>query len=467
MARLATRRDALRLGALAAGAAGAGLLAGGLAGCDGGDEDVPAEPASVNPSEGKLGGKLVLYTSCSESLVNAVVPAFMEELGVAVSVVRGKTGELLARVADDAAAGRHVADVVWGGDASWYAGDGETGAANAGLVEGYVSAENGAMREGCGSVGGICTPVTREVVVIALAPERAADGEGDVAGGDEATGSGDDAAAVEAVGPDGSGEAGGGTGSDDAAGSEEASGSEDAAGSDDAVEAGDDDASGDEPKAADAPRVTGYRSLVEVGVEGGVALETPETSDAGLSLAAGIDALLAQPEPSDDMTAESAAGQEADADPNAPWEYLRELLAMASVASEDEVGDGEAALDAVLLGEAGAAIASEQACAVAAREGSGLELVHPEEGLTVTRGCTAIVAGCENLEQARAWVDFVTGQACQQLIASEALGRPVREDVSDPEGLPEVGEAELTEVDRERLVSTWDAVADGTWEPAE
>lgn len=129
------------------------------------------------------------------------------------------------------------------------------------------------------------------------------------------------------------------------------------------------------------------------------------------------------------------------------------------------MGDGEAALDAVLLDGARAAFAFEQGCAVAARECGGIEVVYPEEGLTVTRGCTAVVGGCENLVQARAWVDFVTGQGCQQLIVTEALGRPVREDVSDPEGLPEVGE--VTAVDRERLVSTWAAVVDGSWEPAE
>lgn len=454
---LVTRRDALRSGALVTGALVAGALAGGLSGCDGGDENVPAEPVSVNPSEGKLGGKLVLYTSCSESLVNAVVPAFMEELGVSVSVVRGTTGELTSRVAEDAAAGRRVADVLWGGNASWYAGMGE-----AGLLEKHVSAGNGSMRAGCGCAGGTCTPVTREVVVIALGPEQGDKGaEVDAESG--AVASGDDASAVadaEAVaGQDGT----------------------------DAMAEGDDADSeaSDDADLADVVRATGYRSLVETGVPGGVALEAPETSDAGLAFAASVDVLLSRADADEGDEGAGAEGVDSDgsgasasdpaedapaadlvtSDPNAPWEYLRELLGVATVVSEDEAGDGEAALGAVLLGDAGAAIAFEQACLASAREGHDLEVVYPEEGLAVTRGCTAVVEGCENLEQARAWVDFVTGQACQQLIASEALGRPVRGDVGDPEGLPEVGE--VVEVDRDRLVATWAAVADGSWEPTE
>lgn len=444
MGPLATRRAVLRAGALAAGAAGAGLLAGGLVGCDGGDDEVPSEPVSVDPSEGKLGGKLVLYTSCSESLVNAVVPAFMEEFGVAVSVVRGKTGELLARISEDDAAGRGVADVVWGGDASWYAGLGE-----AGLLEEHVSTENDAMRSGCGSVGGLCTPVTREVVVIALGP--------DVDGPD-----------VPAEGDEGSeGEGGSASEGDDVSGGDDAS-----------------EVPSEVPSEVLPVDVTGYASLVEVGVAGGVALEGPEESDAGLALATCIDVLLspvgegadAETEAGEGAVEGAEAGEGAASenapvadlvtvDPNSPWEYLRDLLATSVVVSGEEVGDGEAALEAVLLGGAGAALAFEQECAAAVREGHDLEIVHPEEGLVATLGCTAIVDGCENLEQARAWVDFVTGQACQQLIASEALGRPVREDVEDPEGLPEVGE--VVGVDRERLVATWAAVADGTWEPTE
>lgn len=438
MGPLATRRAVLRAGAFAAGV---GLLASGLVGCDGGDEEVPSEPVSVDPSEGKLGGKLVLYTSCSESLVNAVVSAFMEELGVAVSVVRGKTGELLARVVEDGVAGRGVADVVWGGDASWYAG-----LAEAGVLEEHVSTENDAMRAGCGSVDGLCTPVTREVVVIAVGPD---------ADGSEVPAEGDEGSEGEG-GPEGDGASEG----------------------DDVSEV---------PSEVPPAGVTGYASLVEVGVAGGVALEGPEESDAGLALAACIDVLLSSVEEEADAKTEAdgadeATGEGAESDegatsenapaadlvtvdPNAPWEYLRDLLSMSVVASGEEVGDGEAALEAALLGGAGAALAFEQECAAAVREGYELEVVHPEEGLVATLGCTAIVDGCENLEQARAWVDFVTGQACQQLIASEALGRPVREDVGDPEGLPEVGE--VVGVDRERLVATWAAVADGTWEPTE
>ena len=366
----------MRGAGLAAGLAAAGLgVATGLTGCSGGDEKVSAEPA--NPSEGKLGGKLVLYTSCSESLINAAVPAFMQEMGVAVSVVRGSTAEIMARLEADAAAGVHVADVVWGGDASWYE-------AAAGRFATYVAGENSAMREGCRNASGVCTPVTREVAVLV----RGTAGEG--------------------------------------------------AGAEAAV------AGGAEPEAA--REVTGYTTLLSRGLAG-CAYEDPAASEAGLlHLASLVSSLGAS-------------------DANAPWRWAQELVATGVPAAEDEVGDGEPVVSAVGEGAAAWGLGLEQPCASAAREGHAVEVAYPAEGEAVTCCCTAVVRDCANLAQAQAWVDYVVGQTCQQLLVSEAAARSVRVDVNDPEGVPEVPDPR--ELDREVLLATWASVADGTWEPVE
>lgn len=119
-----TRRTLLAGGA-ALVVAGAGVAVG-VTRCSRGAADVPVEPtAGAGGSEdeaAKLGGKLSLYTSCPEELVNAVVARFSQDAGVTVAVTRGSEAELVGQLLDGDVAGKPAADVIWGGEALWYAG---------------------------------------------------------------------------------------------------------------------------------------------------------------------------------------------------------------------------------------------------------------------------------------------------------------------------------------------------------
>lgn len=147
-----TRRT-LVAGGAALVVAGAGVAVG-VTRCSRGAADVPVEPtAGAEASENgaaKLGGKLSLYTSCPEELVNAVVARFSQDAGVTVAVVRGSEAELVGQLLDGDVAGKPAADVIWGGEALWYAG-----------VEGLSSG---------------LEPVQREIGAFALA-EGLADGK--------------------------------------------------------------------------------------------------------------------------------------------------------------------------------------------------------------------------------------------------------------------------------------------------
>lgn len=151
---------------MAAGAATAAAVAAGVAvGVNvfaGGDEDVPAEPVGADEtSKTKLGGKLTMYTCCDETLINAFVPAFMQETDVVVDVVQKTAAELRDLVAAEVAAGKPVADVVWGGDESWYA-------AGASCYEKYVAPEGEKLRDDCRNQSGYVTPLSRDVSVIVV-----------------------------------------------------------------------------------------------------------------------------------------------------------------------------------------------------------------------------------------------------------------------------------------------------------
>ena len=119
-----TRRT-LVAGGAALVVAGAGVAVG-VTRCSRGAADVPVEPtAGAEASENgaaKLGGKLSLYTSCPEELVNAGVARFSQDAGVTVAVTRGSEAELVGQLLDGDVAGKPAADVIWGGEALWYAG---------------------------------------------------------------------------------------------------------------------------------------------------------------------------------------------------------------------------------------------------------------------------------------------------------------------------------------------------------
>lgn len=119
-----TRRT-LVAGGAALAVAGAGVAVG-VTRCSRGAADVPVEPtAGAEASENgaaKLGGKLSLYTSCPEELVNAGVARFSQDAGVTVAVTRGSEAELVGQLLDGDVAGKPAADVIWGGESLWYAG---------------------------------------------------------------------------------------------------------------------------------------------------------------------------------------------------------------------------------------------------------------------------------------------------------------------------------------------------------
>lgn len=156
-----TRRQAVAGGVVAAAGVAAGVVAG-VNLLAGGDESVPAEPVgSDEASKTKLGGKLTMYTCCDETLINAFVPAFMSETDVVVDVVQKTAAEMRDLVAEEVANGRPVADVVWGGDESWYT-------AGASAFEKYLPAEADKVREDCRNQSGYVTPLSRDVCTIVV-----------------------------------------------------------------------------------------------------------------------------------------------------------------------------------------------------------------------------------------------------------------------------------------------------------
>lgn len=129
----------------------------GLAACRGGDESVPNEP--TNPSAGKLGGKLVMYTTNDENLINTVVPAFEEKYSVAVSVTQAESGSCFDMLRSEKSS--PVADVMWGSSYRWFA-------ENEDLFQSYFAEENSAVSGEWRNTSGYYTPYCLDGSVIVL-----------------------------------------------------------------------------------------------------------------------------------------------------------------------------------------------------------------------------------------------------------------------------------------------------------
>ncbi len=132
-----TRRDAV-VGGVVAAAAVAGGVAFGVSQVAGGDgsgasasgsddagatgDDAAAGDSAVEGGVVEPAGKMTLYTSCADTLVNAFVTGFEEKTRIAVDVWMMTCAEWQAALAADVERGVATADVVWGGDRSCYEG---------------------------------------------------------------------------------------------------------------------------------------------------------------------------------------------------------------------------------------------------------------------------------------------------------------------------------------------------------
>lgn len=136
-----------RLRALAAGvvaAKSAALCALGLAcallasGCARGSSSKATANAAGAGDDGAGAFDLVVYSSHPDELARVAVAEFRDRTGLRVKLVRGGTGEMLARLRAEAEAGQGGCDVFWGGGA-------ESLAANVDLFEPWTSSEDAAI----------------------------------------------------------------------------------------------------------------------------------------------------------------------------------------------------------------------------------------------------------------------------------------------------------------------------------
>lgn len=91
-----------------------------------------------------------------------------------------------------------------------------------------------------------------------------------------------------------------------------------------------------------------------------------------------------------------------------------------------------------------------------AQDGAPIGVVYPEEGVPAITEPAGIVAGNQNPEAARAFIDFLLSQEGQQLAADMGY-LPIREDVTAPAGFPDLADITILSVDADTLATNRDS----------
>lgn len=160
--------------------------------------------------------------------------------------------------------------------------------------------------------------------------------------------------------------------------------------------------------------IKGYEDLLVPELKGKIAMPDPTASSSAMMH---IETILTD---FGGLTLENEEG----------WNVVKELVANL----DGKLASGSsAAWKSVADGEMVVALSYEEAGIILARDGAPVEVVYPEEGTVFTPSTAGIVKNCQNLENAKLFIDFLLSQEVQNIFCNDLDIRPVRDDVTYPD----------------------------------
>jgi iron(III) transport system substrate-binding protein len=133
--------------------------------------------------------------------------------------------------------------------------------------------------------------------------------------------------------------------------------------------------------------------------------------------------------------------------PQFGWDYYETLADNGAIAGRGNGG----VLEAVARGEKAYGIIVDFMALNAAAQGSPVGFVFPQEGVTAITEPVAIVEGTDNMEAAKAFVDWTLSEEGQRLAASQGY-IPLIDGVELPEGRPAPSELTILEADLSQMI---------------
>jgi iron(III) transport system substrate-binding protein len=127
------------------------------------------------------------------------------------------------------------------------------------------------------------------------------------------------------------------------------------------------------------------------------------------------------------------------------WDYVKDLVKQIDgnmIGSSSQVGQDTA------NGEYIVALTYEPLSLNLVGSGMPVEIVYPSEGAVYIPASTQIIKDAKNLEAAQKWIDWITSEQAQQILADNTNGRPVRKGITK-EGLTPLSEIKTVTEDSE------------------
>ncbi|WBU62055.1 ABC transporter substrate-binding protein [Paracoccus albus] len=134
--------------------------------------------------------------------------------------------------------------------------------------------------------------------------------------------------------------------------------------------------------------------------------------------------------------------------PEFGWEFYEELADNGAVAGQ---GNGTV-IEAVARGEKAYGIIIEYMAMNAKADGSPVDFVWPEQGVSAITQPVAIVNGTDNEEAAKAFVDWQLSQTAQEQSVEQGYF-PIIEGVAAPEGYPALDSLTILPLDADQLMA--------------
>lgn len=149
----------------------------------------------------------------------------------------------------------------------------------------------------------------------------------------------------------------------------------------------------------------------------------------------------------------------AEANEEAGWEFIRKFvenldgkLLKSSSDIFKGVADGEFSLGVTLEESAHKYILAD----------ADVGMVYPAEGTSIVPDGTAIIKGAKNMDNAKLFIDFVSGPDIQKMLVVDMSRRSVRDDIEPTEGLPKLAEIKVVDYniaevskEKETIMSQW------------
>lgn len=109
------------------------------------------------------------------------------------------------------------------------------------------------------------------------------------------------------------------------------------------------------------------------------------------------------------------------------WDYVKALLENA----EGKILESSGAIyKGVADGEYAVGLSYENPCLTLVRDGADVEVIYMEEGTVFAAATVQILNNCQNPDNAKKFVDFVTSEEIQSRLGMEACVRPLRANVA-------------------------------------